>query len=614
MNRILAANNEACRLLQENIPNLKLQTFSQYCGSDFPNWLIFTEETLVHGEAWSNRVSLYSRDQNAHPVEVSSRSSMMEDRQTILLSFQTEEKIFWYRDRHEAQHHYESGIGHWDRIAKVFREFERENQLILDAAGEGIYGVDTDGNTTFVNSAAESILGWRREELLGRNAHTTLHHTHRNGECFHVHDCSIYQAFKDGQTHMVDNEVFWSKEGRPIDVEYTSTPIRDGDAIIGAVVIFRDVTEKRLDQKRLVEALAEVERLKNRLEMENAYLQEEINSEFNHHQIVGKSLAVQRILQQIEMVAPTETTTLITGESGTGKELIARAIHEESERRHRSLIRVNCAAIPADLFESEFFGHNKGAFTGATDTRIGRFELADGGTLFLDEVGEIPLALQGKLLRVLQEQTFERVGDSKTRTVNVRIIAATNKDLKKRVEEGEFREDLYFRFNVFPIESVPLRERIDDIPMLAQHFLDRAVNKVNKPGMKIPLSELERLKQYHWPGNIRELENVIERQVILAQGDSVSFRELSTNKGNSRGSIEARERHSTDLISSGAVLTEQEVKDQERHNIVIALKKSAGKVSGKSGAAEMLAMKPTTLASRIKKLGIDVRMYKKSMD
>ena len=598
-NRVLAANNEACRILEEDFPSLKQQLFSGFF-SMLPAWIVFTEETIYHGEAWSDALEITKKSLDSVRLEIASKLTLIEDRQAILLSFQNADDVQWFRDRSEAQRHYESGIAHWERIANVFREFERENQLILDAAGEGIYGVDQEGNTTFLNAAAEKMLGWKKEELIGKNAHYAIHHSYRNGEHFCAQDCSILKAFKDGVTRKQDDEVFWTKSGDAIDVEYTSTPIKDGDMVVGAVVLFRDVTEKRRDQQRLLEALDEVERLKTRLEMENAYLQEEISSEFNHHQIVGKSLAIKQVLKQIEMVAPTDATVLITGESGTGKELIARALHDESQRSNRSLIRVNCAAVPAELFESEFFGHSKGAFTGATDKRIGRFELADGGTIFLDEVGEIPLSLQGKLLRVLQEQQFERVGESKTRTVDVRIIAATNKDLKRLVKEGRFREDLYFRFNVFPIESVALRERIDDIPLLAQHFLTQSIKKTNKPELKIPLRELEKLKRYSWPGNIRELENVIERQVILAQGESLHFNDLPMDN----------EINEPKGQQANCILTEKQIKNQERDNIIYALREAKGKVSGKGGAAETLNLKPTTLASRIKKYDIDIRAFK----
>ena len=256
--------------------------------------------------------------------------------------------------------------------------------------------------------------------------------------------------------HNVDGEVFWRKDGTPVWVEYTSTPIRDRGMVVGAVIVFRDVSQRREADEKLHAALAEVDRLRERLELENAYLQEEIRIETNPRGIIGQSAAIQKTLRQVKLVAPTTAAVMITGESGTGKELIARAIHEASSRRDRPLIRVNCAAIPRELFESEFFGHVKGAFTGAVRDRIGRFELADGGTLFLDEVGEIPLELQGKLLRVLQEGNFERVGEERTRAVDVRLIAATNRDLKQEVARGRFREDLYFRLNVFPVESVPL--------------------------------------------------------------------------------------------------------------------------------------------------------------
>lgn len=604
-NELLAVNAEATRLLDfpDNASLMRIRP-SDLFHSQLAEWTSFTEEAIANSAAWSDALSIHANNNQQIALEVAAKVQHQEERYAVLLCFQSAKVARWWRDKGEAQYHYRSGIGHWDRVAKVFREFEYENQLILDAAGEGIYGLDKDGNTTFVNAAAEQMLGWTKPELFGRNIHDIIHHTHPNGEHFHNHECSIFQAIRDGIQRNVEGEVFWKKSGEPMDVEYTSTPIKDNGHIIGAVVIFRDVTQKRIDQQRLLDALSEVERLKNRLEMENAYLQEEISHEFNHHHIVGKSGAINHILEKIEMVGPTDVSVMISGESGTGKELIARAIHEVSERRSRSLIRVNCAAIPAELFESEFFGHRKGAFTGATDNRVGRFELADGGTLFLDEVGEIPLPLQGKLLRVLQEQTFERVGESKTREVDVRIIAATNKNLRELVEQGQFREDLFFRLNVFPIESVPLRERRDDIPLLAAHFLKRASTKANKTNLKIPLTQIERLQMYSWPGNIRELENVIERQVILARRDTLSFDDLPVEQlGHQKDQNENIKGLYTDL----------DLKQREKMSIENALKKCGGKVSGSQGAAQLLNVKPTTLASRIKKHGIDIRSYKKGM-
>lgn len=601
-NKVVGANQEVCRLLQMDTLQVLAMPCSQLFSPSLPHLVVFTQELLENGRGWCNNLLIKSV-QDEIRVEVTGRCTEAGDEVLLFLSLQPAEQLARMREQSDAQQHYLSGIGHWNQVSRVFQEFERENQLLLDAAGEGIYGVDVNGITTFLNPAAERILGYTAAELAGRNMHTTVHHSHSDGSHFSVKQCPIFAAFHDGAVHTVEDDVFWTKQGTPIDVEYTSTPVTDNGFIVGAVVVFRDVSQKKADQRRLLEALKEVESLKNRLEMEKAYLQEEIKSEFNQHQIIGKSQPVQRILEQIQLVAPTASTVLINGESGTGKELVARAIHELSPRSSRALIRVNCAAIPEELFESEFFGHVKGAFTGAIKDRPGRFELADGGTLFLDEVGEIPLHLQGKLLRVLQEQQFERVGETRTRHVNVRIITATNRNLLQLVKEGRFREDLYFRLNVFPIVSPPLRERLQYIPLLTQHFLQKACTRANKMALKIPLSELEKLQQYHWPGNIRELENVIERQVILCQGDVVRFGHLDSALTDS---------NPTSVTSSGKQIpTATDLREQGRRAIILALEQSGGRISGAGGAAEILALKPTTLASRIKKLQIDPRQFRK---
>ena len=348
--------------------------------------------------------------------------------------------------------------GEPDAIRKtdqMFRDMERGNKLILDAAGEGIYGVNKLGETTFVNPAAERMLGWNADEIVGKIAHDVMHHTHADGCDYPAEECPICAAFKDGEVHEIRDEVFWRKDGSSFPVEYTSTPIQDDEKLVGAVVVFRDISRRKEQEQKLRSALEEVERLRARLELEKEYLLDELELRHNRHELIGTSPATAQTIEQIDLVAPTEATVLITGESGTGKDLIARAIHNSSPRRDRPLVRVNCAAIPAELFESEFFGHIKGAFTGATADRAGRFELADGGTLFLDEVGELPLEQQGKLLRVLQEQQFERVGDPRTIKVDVRVIAATNRELRHSIMEQRFREDLYFRLAVFPIHSVP---------------------------------------------------------------------------------------------------------------------------------------------------------------
>lgn len=595
--KVLLASLEACRFFALDIPEVMQTRASHLFKGELAEFIVFTEETLEKGKAWAPNMML-----NGVDVEISSKSVIQGDKKLMQICFQNSDEIAIRRDRAEAQYHYRSGLGQWRRINRIFQEFERHNHLLLDAAGEGIYGVDSEGRTTFVNAAAEKLLGWKAAQLSGKNIHRIIHHSHTDGSEYHVVECPIYQAFRDGIVRSVDDEVFWTRDGNPINVEYTSTPIKDCGHVIGAVVIFRDVTEKKRDHQRLLDALDEVEKLKQSLEMENAYLQEELDSEFNHHQIIGHSTAIQHVLERIELVAPSDVTVLISGESGTGKELIARAIHDASVRSQRSLIRVNCAAVPAELFESEFFGHAKGAFTGATSDRPGRFELANEGTLFLDEVGEIPLQLQSKLLRVLQEQQFERIGESQTRHIDVRIIAATNRDLKKQVAEGLFREDLYYRLNVFPIESIPLRLRQEDIPMLAQHFLHKAAKKANKSGLKITSPQLDKLQAYAWPGNIRELENVIERQVILARGSYLNFDDLIVHSSNASLPL--------DEPGRPGLLTEQEIKKKEVFNLVTALKQSQGKVSGKGGAADILGIKSTTLESRIKKYGIDKRRFK----
>jgi transcriptional regulator with GAF, ATPase, and Fis domain len=347
--------------------------------------------------------------------------------------------------------------------------------------------------------------------------------------------------------------------------------------------------------------MAELEQLKHRLELENDYLQQELKEETNYREIVGRSQAVRNIVRKIELVAPTEAPVLITGESGTGKELIARAIHGAGRRSNRPLIRVNCAAVPADLFESEFFGHVRGAFTGAVADRVGRFELANQGTLFLDEIGEIPLELQGKLLRVLQEGQFERVGDNRTRSIDVRVVAATNRRLDEEVASGRFREDLFYRLNVFPIESVPLRKRVEDIPLLAAHFLAKLSRRHGRDGLQLSRADVARLQSYHWPGNVRELENLIERALIVSTGNKLLIDVPSGPASSAAVPTNSRE---TAPDNAAPPKTESERRAQERAMIIAALEASGGKVFGASGAAERLGLKPTTLASRIKRLGI----------
>jgi formate hydrogenlyase transcriptional activator len=334
-------------------------------------------------------------------------------------------------------------------------------------------------------------------------------------------------------------------------------------------------------------AYREIDSLKDKLNKEKLYLEDEIRTEYNFEEIIGESGALKAVLKQVEVVAPTDSTVLILGETGTGKELLARAIHNLSGRRERTFVKMNCAAIPTGLLESELFGHEKGAFTGAIATKIGRFELADRGTVFLDEVGEIPLELQVKLLRVLQEQEFERLGSSRTIRVNVRVVAATNRDLLDMVKGQTFRSDLYYRLNVFPVTVPPLRDRAEDISILVRHFAQKFALRMTRSIETIPAEALKAMKDYHWPGNVRELENFIERAVILSRGSvlTVSLTELKS------GSVPRPD--SADRLDVA-----------EREHILKVLKSAKWVIGGPAGAAAQLGMKRTTLQSKMQRLGI----------
>jgi transcriptional regulator with GAF, ATPase, and Fis domain len=345
--------------------------------------------------------------------------------------------------------------------------------------------------------------------------------------------------------------------------------------------------EKTRAASELQEALSEVEDLKNRLQAENIYLQDEIKVQNNFQNIIGQSEPLKEVFHQI--VADTDATVLILGESGTGKELIARAIHNISDRNDRPLVKVNCSAIPSNLIESEFFGHERGAFTGAISRKIGRFELAHNGTIFLDEIGDLPLELQSKLLRVLQEGEFERLGNPATIKVDIRIIAATNRDLEKEVEKGNFREDLFYRLNVVPILVPPLRQRSDDIPLLVKFFVQRFSQKVGKKIESISQSTLDKLCNYYWPGNVRELENVIERAVILSENNRLNLGNWLNHNGNGQ-------------ITNPNI---QSLNETEKIQIIKALKLTSWRVSGEKGAAKILGINPKTLESRMKKLEIE---------
>src|ERR1035437_1014393 len=351
-------------------------------------------------------------------------------------------------------------------------------------------------------------------------------------------------------------------------------------------------------------AFEEIQHLKAQLELQNSYLQEAVVEAKAFGNLVGQSAALKHIVSQIDLVALTEASVLILGETGTGKELVAHEIHQRSARKDGPLVRVNCASIPRELFESEFFGHVRGSFTGAVKDRAGRFETAEGGTIFLDEVGEIPLDIQNKLLRVLQEKRYERVGDDRTRRTNVRVVTATNRDLKKEAAAGKFREDLYYRLNVFPIQVPRLRERMDDIPLLAKHFVELSAKDLNCAKPRLSRAAIAKLQSYDWPGNIRELRNVIERAVILARGGGLDFDLPVTGPSAPLARPSAQSDSSTSSPARPKFLTEAELQRRERDNLVQVLEAANWKISGPDGAAELLGVKPTTLLSRMDKWGL----------
>ena len=445
------------------------------------------------------------------------------------------------------------------------------------------YVVSSEAGIIRANRTAAQILGVKPEETAGSHWRS-LFHGNPDAQRRLREVLTLIESGNEARGEEL--ELRRKQDGRPLWVRWWSK----SEAGNYSRIMFIDITEQVL-----------IEQEKARLEAQNAYLLDEIRTEQNFGDIIGGSSGLRKVMQQVQLVAPTDATVLITGESGTGKELVARAIHEHSARRERPLIKLNCSAVPEGLFESEFFGHVKGAFTGALKDKPGRFELADGGTLFLDEIGEVPLAMQAKLLRVLQEQELERVGDTRTRKVNVRVIAASNRNLKKEVDESRFRQDLFYRLSVFPIEVLPLRERREDIAPLVANFILHSARRMNRPEPQLSKAALDRLTSYDWPGNVRELQNTVERAIILWREGPLTF-DLPASPA--RQNTERQPKPAADT----ALLTRDELKRQERETIINALRQANGKVSGPGGAAELLGMKPSTLASRISSLGINRRM------
>jgi PAS domain S-box-containing protein len=439
----------------------------------------------------------------------------------------------------------------------------------LESLSEGVMVLDSECRIVYANRLVEEITGYTAQELLGQTP-WLLRADAETSPCMPGKTPTDEPKSYEFEMKRKDGRLHW--------IYVKATPYRnDSDEIVGRVV-----------------ALSCIDRQKN-LELENEFLQDEFRASFGN--IIGQSPALQKVLAQIATVAPTEANVLILGESGTGKELVARAIHDLSSRKDRPLVRVNCASIPKELFESEFFGHVRGAFTGAIKDRVGRFELADNGTLFLDEIGEIPLDLQSKLLRVLQEGQFERVGDERTRTVKVRLITATNRDLLVEAKAGRFRLDLYYRLSVFPIEVPPLRDRLEDVEGLADHFIRQASRRLGVPRPRLTRHDVHELRSYDWPGNVRELQNVIERAVILARNGKLQF--------NLPGPVPVDNRAISVPDENGKEeLSLDELTVREREIVAAALRRTNWKIYGTDGAAALLRIKPTTLVSKMKRLNV----------
>ena len=457
-----------------------------------------------------------------------------------------------------------------------------------------LHTVDADGCIVAVTDHWLQKMGYSREEVVGRSITDFYSEADRKKL-----EAGLLMELISGGEFSNESRQMVTKDGKVLDLLMSAISERGPTGEVRRMLVAsKDLTERNRAERELRKALAENAHLREELERERDYLREEVNVAMNFGRIIGRSKALKSMLAQVEAVARTPASVLILGESGVGKELVARAIHARSDRSEAPLVKVNCASIPKELFESEFFGHVKGAFTGAHRDRVGRFQLADGGTIFLDEVGEIPLELQGKLLRVLQESEFERVGDDITRSVDVRVIAATNQNLERLVVDGAFREDLFYRLSVFPIDVPPLRNRPEDVLQLAQHFLEQTCLEFGRQPFKLTQTQAAAIQAYDWPGNVRELKNIIERAVILSKGNALRLDLSLPGSSSSTGRFERL------LPAEDNILTEKQMRELQKQNLIAALKQTNWRVSGQDGAAEILGIKPTTLADRIRSFGI----------
>ena len=476
------------------------------------------------------------------------------------------------------------------RLAQASEErAELRYQTVANFTKDVEYWKRPDDSLEYISPSSAELTGYAASELLANPAllDEIVIEEHRPAWRAHL-------AQKGAGAHLSALELeIRRKDGESRWIEHVCSPVFSaGGVFLGTRGSNRDISERKQNERELKAAFEEIGRLRERTEAENVYLKEDLELEQGPEGIVGASDALRYVLSRARQVAPTTSTVLLLGETGVGKELVARAIHGMSSRRHRTLVRVNCAALPAALIESELFGHEKGAFTGALAQRKGRFETADGSTLFLNEVGELPLDLQGKLLTAIQEGEFERVGGSRTIQVDVRLIAATNRDLEAEVKKGHFREDLWYRLNVFPITLPPLRKRREDIPLLARHLLDKVCRNLGRPHLELSLATMRDFEGYDWPGNVRELESVIERAVITSTGPALRLAENLARTTDRRPAVDRR---APDMRSLEAL---------ERDHIRATLDRVGWRIEGEGAAAAILGLNASTLRSRMRKLGI----------
>jgi formate hydrogenlyase transcriptional activator len=619
--RILDVNPKACSMLGYPREALLSLPVSAVHPREMPALLTFARSVFKNGSGWTNELTCLTGTGQSLPAEISASAIDFGGRTCLIAlvrDISDRKRLEAALERYTAQL---EGVVE-ERTAQL-RHSEEQQRVLLDINNAIVANLEREALFAALAEALHRVLAFDRASL-------TLYDPLRDvirvfglaedpapkgripvGTEFPRKGSHLQSVFDEGRP-LVRPDSDKDLRNAPEDQlllqgirSYIAVPLMARGRVLGtlnvgsrasdryseedAEFLVRVATQVALAIENML-AYEEIAALKARLQEENVYLQEEIKTDYNFEEIIGESRILKKMLRDVEKVAKTDTAVLLLGETGTGKELVARAIHHLSARKHRTLVKVNCAALPAGLIESELFGHEKGAFTGALARKAGRFELADGGTIFLDEIGDLPLELQAKLLRVLQEGEFERVGGSPTIKVAVRVIAATNRDLEKAVNEGGFRADLYYRLSAFPVRLPPLRDRSEDISLLVRYFVMKYGTKLGKRIEAVPQTAMHALLAYPWPGNVRELENVIERAVILSQGPQLELGDwLPRFAGPGR-----RERVAT-------------LEELERDHITRTLELTGWRVSGEKGAAKVLGLRPTTLEARMKKLGIERR-------